>query len=133
MQPEKARAVSASHREDAELVPIQIAEIGAIEAAAAIAWRAFIPAAQRKRPGVQQVDFLLRGASECDHIAIAAVLGLTIKRLRDPKKRTLSKPVDLAIARLHDPLAAQFREQIIVEGKRAVEISRADRGVPDHS
>src|SRR3546814_2437051 len=66
--------------EDADLVAVGVAEIGAVEGRQALAGRAVADAARCDSRGVNGIDLLLGGGGQAEHAAVAGGCRLPIGR-----------------------------------------------------
>src|SRR5258706_10020229 len=129
----RPRKMSSTHLEDADLVAIEIAEIGAVESVAAIARRAFVLAAGGKRVGVDLLHDVWRWRRYRHHRAVSADGFSAVIWFADAEhaRRSLDAPALHAFVG-HRASRAECNESLVVEGTRLFEIVRADRRVADH-
>src|SRR5262245_57802896 len=79
------------------------------------------------------MNLVRRTDVERDHGAIAVGCRLLVVRLADGEHRPPSETVVDQRAELHHPLAAECTQQLVVEGKRLLEIVLPDDRVVDRA
>src|SRR5690606_16981593 len=128
-----AAAGSLQHAEGAELVAVEVADIGGVEAAPALARGTLVAAAKRQRPGVEGVYFLLRPQRPRHHGAVAGRGGLAVvgNGHAQAGMAQVRAPGDETFA-FHDPDLAESDHQCVVEGGGAREVVGTEGDVADH-
>ncbi len=114
----------------ADLVAVEIADIGEIEPRTAFAGRALVRAAQFQRLGVERVHFVARAEIEGGHGAVAGRGGLLVVRAKHAEEEIAVLAIDAAArGMLEGRFHAMRLEQGVIEFLGLVELVGADRGV----
>src|SRR5579884_2855738 len=107
--PDVLRASLSFHDKGIQLIPVGIAEIAGVDAAAAVAGRTLVTAAVGERDVIQPLDLRIVSRRQRDHDAVAHGRGITIERPGDADPGSASRlaPGDELLV-LHHPADTQL-------------------------